>query len=852
MKIITELIDYFISTGELDEFDLRYLEKQGFYRRTGEDYVASFFEDEGEVSPNRRERMEEEAENEAWNEAMKPEVGKPRKGMGSRSRSQTIKARLTFEDLNQLILAKIAEWEKPLQPLLALTGLPNEDAIECLKRQEAAGKEQLPRKLRERMLRQPYKFTYLKTALFFTGHLEFVFSQLDQLPPKKRGTVRRWLLDHAPANKENREGFRFILHCVRLQRAALLVWAELHEELLHTGGYPGTDKRMDNDSFSQLALAFLLLQFSEPLLPVQTVESPVYYLFKNEDLETVFAFFLTLFPRRYHYFYQNMRRAWLPKGTTGSGLGLRHHLAWMPPPAWVRLLSGGADLPLALDMPLCRLSHKSLKLESDWFTIAGMVDIPTFFTSAAGFAVCERGYREIQPMQEGSAIVRLYELVWGAVDRHGKFVFFKEKLRQVWSFREGLARVELDGNKDADRFCFFDKNGVRALQGETFAAAEDFSEGLACVAKELSNGELTWFYVDASGNAFHQFFKCARSFHEGKAPVQIDSGWTYIDKTGKFIGEKDYDDAWHFREDRAVVRQGWRYGCIDGNGDLVARAMYEWIWSFNEGKTAALLEDEWFHIDLQGWAIGKLGYALTEHFSEGLAGCYDSEGFYFVDAAGKVVYGEARFAMNSSFRNGLALVRQRGRGQYFIDREGRPQFAGQNQEYRYPFSEGYTPVFQLGKFAIMDAQGNLCSDFVFQGEFARHFDGLARFERERKEEFPEFEAIPYTAVEEGVFSEGTAILKKPNGSWHLVFKSDFREQSCERVEVICYFFQQTEGQSPEFIWRMPESKLVLLADFEIRSAWKLDGGRLALEDASGRIAVVNWAETLKKMADEPL
>ncbi|MDZ7816690.1 MAG: WG repeat-containing protein [Planctomycetota bacterium] len=105
----------------------------------------------------------------------------------------------------------------------------------------------------------------------------------------------------------------------------------------------------------------------------------------------------------------------------------------------------------------------------------------------------------------------------------------------------------------------------------------DFSEGVAVFAFETGDKEVSYGFCYADGELLTSLpFSEARSFSCGVAAVrEKHSGlWGYINKSGKWINGKRYNNAWSFHNGFAVVESGEeeRYAIIDRSGNELWRA----------------------------------------------------------------------------------------------------------------------------------------------------------------------------------------------------------------------------------------------------------------------------------------
>jgi hypothetical protein len=144
---------------------------------------------------------------------------------------------------------------------------------------------------------------------------------------------------------------------------------------------------------------------------------------------------------------------------------------------------------------------------------------------------------------------------WGMIDKAGKIVVQPEYDR-ISDFENGLAIVLLK-----------DKYGAINTRGELvipprFDILTDFSEGLAPAELDSLRG-----YIDTTGATAIPFrFEKTNSFSQGLAAVKVNKidKWGYIDKTGNFAIEPQFDAAYAFIEiGLAQVMQSDKKKAID-------------------------------------------------------------------------------------------------------------------------------------------------------------------------------------------------------------------------------------------------------------------------------------------------
>jgi hypothetical protein len=242
------------------------------------------------------------------------------------------------------------------------------------------------------------------------------------------------------------------------------------------------------------------------------------------------------------------------------------------------------------------------------------------------------------------------------------------------SFYKGYSSVKKTGH-----WGLIDKKG-RVVLGFKYDSSLVFSEG---VSSSLVNGR--WSYIDTTGkvriNMPERVMYCDK-FYKGKALVITDSGYGFIDKSGKWLtkagyefierhssgissflvsGASDYgeNDKYGlldvqgrklkealFREilpggksDLIVVSHTFGYGVFNSAGTEVVPCIYEEIMPDyqNEGLLAACLNGKWGYLNKAGKLI--IGYQFDKAlpFSEGLATVMKNGKWAFIDKAGKFV-----------------------------------------------------------------------------------------------------------------------------------------------------------------------------------------------------------------------
>lgn len=196
---------------------------------------------------------------------------------------------------------------------------------------------------------------------------------------------------------------------------------------------------------------------------------------------------------------------------------------------------------------------------------------------------------------------------WGFIDETGELVI-PAKYVAVGHFSHGLAPIYVGGVAPTDtplhggKWAFIDRDGKVVIEPQ-FDDAAPFSDGLAKVSthhKTERGTESFTGYIDVSGNyAFEpRDFFYATSFHEGLAQVRepkVGKGRSFIDKSGAVVLKGLLGSVDHFSEGLAAKRQDptWDaekgewiegpYGFIDKTGSWVVEPQYDWAQAFRDG-----------------------------------------------------------------------------------------------------------------------------------------------------------------------------------------------------------------------------------------------------------------------------
>jgi hypothetical protein len=244
---------------------------------------------------------------------------------------------------------------------------------------------------------------------------------------------------------------------------------------------------------------------------------------------------------------------------------------------------------------------------------------------------------------------------WGFIDRTGKVVIAPEysESRGVAEsekgFSDGLAMVQKD--EWEGRTAYIDKSGAMVITPRFFYASP-FKGGMAAVT-ESESGERSWGYIDKTGMwAIPPEFDWATSFGEGLAAVNRKQNCGYINLKGTFVlrprvppGEQDCATVWGgFADGLARWRLGNKFGFVDHTGKFVIEPQFDLTGEFSEGLAAVQIAGKWGYIDTVGKVvIAPRALSAAEAFHNGLAYVVTTDGRHgYIEKTGKYVWKPTR------------------------------------------------------------------------------------------------------------------------------------------------------------------------------------------------------------------
>ena len=280
----------------------------------------------------------------------------------------------------------------------------------------------------------------------------------------------------------------------------------------------------------------------------------------------------------------------------------------------------------------------------------GKIVIPCQWKSAKAFS---QGVAAVE--KEGFSLLGIKEKdKWGFIDKTGKIVI-SCKWKAVNSFREDRAVV-----KDfSDLYGFIDIKGMVIIPCK-WKGAHDFSEGVA----KVTNKDLRDRFIDKNGKVIWKYDRTLSYKNDLYSVCNLNGKYGIIDINNKIVIPFKWKSITFSHEGLAGVQDfgTGKYGFINETGKIVIPCQWKTIGEFREGLASVqdFISGKYGFIDKTGKiVIPCLWKSVDGIFHDGIAYVQDfvSEKYGFIDKNGKIIL-PCQWIYASSFRNGLAVVKQ--------------------------------------------------------------------------------------------------------------------------------------------------------------------------------------------------
>ena len=325
-------------------------------------------------------------------------------------------------------------------------------------------------------------------------------------------------------------------------------------------------------------------------------------------------------------------------------------------------------------------------------------------------------WEEIRPFYEGMACVKKGGQ-YGFINEQGELVIPCE-YTSARDFSEGFAAVsqELYGNRYWD---FVDKTGKRFHSGFWhWKWVWDFKDGVAKVSADSQRDldDTIWqdvCCIDTTGTYISGPWADIGEFREGMAWVLQrneddweDAYYGYINCSGVLVSPCQWDEAWDFDEGIALVKKNDCYGAIDTAGKQVTPCQWDEVIIFSEGYAEVSKGGKSGCIDKFGNLVTPCQWDHVGFFTDGYCKVYKGEKCGLIDTHGKLVISCQWDYVDDDFFEGHALV-SNGDKCGMVDETGKLVIPCEWDNISYHFYEGRTEVTRDRKHGLVDKTGRL-------------------------------------------------------------------------------------------------------------------------------------------------
>lgn len=220
-------------------------------------------------------------------------------------------------------------------------------------------------------------------------------------------------------------------------------------------------------------------------------------------------------------------------------------------------------------------------------------------------------------------------------------------------------------------------------------------------------------YVNSTGKyVLEPQYENALPFSDFLAAVKKNGRWGYINGEGKFIIEPSFEDAYLFSEQTAAVKLDGKWGFINRAGKFLIEPKYEDAALFRQGLAAVKWDGKWGFVAKTGEMIVPPRFQQVYFFQEDRCGAWTDGKWGFIDRRGEFVI-PPKYDEVLAFSEGLAAVNLGGKleGEIFgggtwrfVNAEGREVIAEALVSHASPAS---TATSRVGTEGRQDAKAEI-------------------------------------------------------------------------------------------------------------------------------------------------
>jgi hypothetical protein len=241
-----------------------------------------------------------------------------------------------------------------------------------------------------------------------------------------------------------------------------------------------------------------------------------------------------------------------------------------------------------------------------------------------------------------------------------------------------------------------------------------------------------WGFVDSTCN-FHQelVYQMADEFYLGRAIVQKNNKYSFVDQTGKTLHPFKFSKLTHFSDDSLAFMLDEKniISCIDWNFKIVFSLQdAEEIHNYHNGIAAVRKNNKYGFVNKKGEIIINNEFDAVGKFSENLIAVAKYEDlpdtsylkWFFIDRTGKQIF-DMSFTDVHDFSEGFAAVAINGKWGW-MNKSGKFVFGNDFQECK-SFSEGYAAFKKGDAWGLINNKGKIVAqpNYFDVGEMHEHF-----------------------------------------------------------------------------------------------------------------------------------
>lgn len=212
-----------------------------------------------------------------------------------------------------------------------------------------------------------------------------------------------------------------------------------------------------------------------------------------------------------------------------------------------------------------------------------------------------------------------------------------------------------------------------------------------------------WGYIDKTGKyVINPQFDEAENFYNGLAIVAIDDKIGFIDTSGKYVINPQFDDASEFNEGIACVKSNGKYGYIDKSGKYIINPQFDSAYSFADGIALVEADDKYGYINTKGKYIINPQFDDANTFSNGLAAVKSGEQWGYINQKGDLIINYQYAEAYSMSTDGYAIVMTLNKSLIIIDKKSNQVTAGEFDAIDYEDNENICIEDGCYNYAIDD------------------------------------------------------------------------------------------------------------------------------------------------------